>query len=63
MIAVESMTMLNSLDLTTPKANGAVTGLSVGSYFLGQHHWQGGKAGGGGREIALEVEYLNCFQF
>ncbi|EOB00746.1 hypothetical protein Anapl_05898 [Anas platyrhynchos] len=31
-VAVESLTMLNSLDSTTPKANGAVTGLSVGSY-------------------------------
>lgn len=32
MIAVKSMTMLNSLDLTMSKANKAVTGLGVGSY-------------------------------
>ena len=30
--AVESLTMLNSSDLAMPKANGAVTGLGVGSY-------------------------------
>lgn len=52
MIAVKSMTMLNSLDLTMPKANGAVTG-------LGRQLFLGSTIGKEGRQEVVEGKLLS----